>query len=260
VRLYYEVTGSGKPVVFLHPGIADSRVWAPQWASFAGSYRLLRCDLPGFGRTPLDGPVVRYGQDVVDVLEELEISGAALVGCSLGGRVALEIAIARPDLVGALVLVGAGLPIAEPSEAMRLYDEAETEAVARGDLAAATEANLRMWVDGPRRGPGDVDPAVRAAIGEMQLHALVQQVPRWDDLSAEWLVESVGDRLGEITVPTLILVGEEDAEEMHGFAAVFENAIAGSRRVTIEGTAHVPNLERPDVFDALVLDFLAAAL
>jgi pimeloyl-ACP methyl ester carboxylesterase len=244
----------------LHPGIADSRVWEPQWASFADSYRLVRCDLPGFGRTPLDGLVVRYGHDVIDVLEELEISGAALVGCSLGARVALDIAIGRPDLVRALVLVGAGLPIEEPSEAMRLYDEAESEAMARGDLDAATEANLRMWVDGPRRGPGEVDAAVRAAIGEMQRHALAQHLAHWDDLSGEWLVESVGDRLGEIGLPTLIIVGDEDADEMLGFAEVFEKAIPGSRRVTIEGAAHVPNLERPDVFDPLVLGFLAEAL
>jgi 3-oxoadipate enol-lactonase len=246
--LFYEVTGSGPPVLLLHHGIADSRVWEPQWKSFADHYRLVRCDFPGFGRTPL--------------LDRLEVTGAAIVGCSLGGRVALEIAIARPDLVRALVLVGAGLPIHEPSPAMQAFGEAEEEAINRGDLDAATEVNLRMWVDGPRRQPGDVDPTVRAAIGEMQRHAFAQQIPRWDDLGlqAEPLVEPTVELLGEIRVPTLIVVGDEDVDEMQEFARVFESAIPGSRRATIAGAAHVPNLEQPDAFDAVVLGFLADVL
>jgi 3-oxoadipate enol-lactonase len=261
--LYYEVTGSGPPVLLLHHGIVDSRVWEPQWRSYADRYRLVRCDFPGFGRTPLEaGPTVNFAQDVVDLLDRLEISGAAIIGCSLGGRVALEVAIARPDLVRALVLVGAGLPIDEPSPAMQAFGEAEEEAINRGDLDAATEVNLRMWVDGPRRQPGDVDPTVRAAIGEMQRHAFAQQIPRWDDLGlqAEPLVEPTVELLGEIRVPTLIVVGDEDVDEMQEFARVFESAIPGSRRATIAGAAHVPNLERPEVFDAVVLGFLAEVL
>ena len=258
--LYHEVKGSGPPVVLLHPGIADSRVWEPQWASFADRYRLVRCDFPGFGRTPLDGLTVNFAKDVADLLDELDISAAGIVGCSLGGGAALELAVGRPDLVRALVLVGAGLPGQTPSEAMRAYDATETEAIARGDLDAATEVNLRMWVDGPRREPGDVDVDVRAAVGEMQRNALTQYAPHWDDISAEHLVEELPDRIGEIQVPTLIIVGEEDVEDMHHFAGVFEAAITGSRRATIAGTAHVPNLEQPAAFDALVLDFFADVL
>ena len=106
VALHYEIKGDGPSAVFLHPGVADSRVWDPQWISFAGRYRLVRCDLPGFGRSRVESRTLNLGAEVAALLDQLEISAAALIGCSLGGRIALELAVARPDLVSSLVLVG----------------------------------------------------------------------------------------------------------------------------------------------------------
>jgi 3-oxoadipate enol-lactonase len=256
MTLYHEVEGSGPTVVFIHEGIVDSRVWNPQWASF-GAYRRVRFDLRGFGRSPIGSLPLTYARDVAELLDELGVSGAALVGGSLGGRIALELAIGRPDLVGGLVLVGAGLPGHEWSEVVRAYGQAEDEAVARGDLEEATEVNLRMWVDGPGRGPADVDPAVREAVREMQRRALELQAPFWEELDEKPLVEDVGARLGEVRVPTLVLVGEEDAADIHSIGDRLAREIPGARRASIARTAHVPSLERPADFDALVLDFLS---
>lgn len=260
MTLYYEVNGAGSPIVFLHAGIADSRMWEPQWTSFATRYRLLRCDLPGFGRTPIERLPVTHAQDVVSLLDELDISSAGFVGASLGGRVALELAVTRPDLVRALVLVGAGLPGVDWSAAVRAYFAAEDEAVARGDLEAATEINLRMWVDGPRRAAADVDPRVRATVAEMQRRALELQAPCWERLAEDPLVPDIAERLGDVQAPTLVLVGEEDVEDMHTLAERFATEIPRARLATILGAAHVPNLEQPAVFDELVLEFLADAL
>src|SRR5437588_2864530 len=141
--VYYELSGSGPPIVFIHEAIADSRMWEPQWASFAGRNRLLRLDLAGFGRTPIERLPATHAQDVVGLLDELDISAAGVVGASLGGRVALELAVARPDLVRALVLVDAGLPGVDWSEVVLAYGAAEDEAVARGDLEAATRNDPR---------------------------------------------------------------------------------------------------------------------
>lgn len=257
---YYEVSGAGLPIVFLHEGIADSRMWEPQWTSFAARYRLLRCDLPGFGRTPIESLPVTYARDVAGLLDELHFSSAGLVGASLGGRVALELAVARPDLVRALVLEDAGLPGFDWSDAVRVYGAAEDEAVARGDLEAATEINLRMWVDGPRRAAADVDPRVRAAVAEMQRRAFDLQAPHWEHLDEDLLVPDVAERLGEVKAPTLALVGEEDVEDMHRLAEMFASEIPRARLATIAGAAHLPNLEQPAAFDKLVLEFLAGAL
>ena len=108
MTLYHEVEGDGPTVVFVHEGIVDSRAWDPQWTSFDG-YRRVRFDMRGYGRSPIGELPLGHARDVVELLDTLGVSGAALVAGSLGGRVALEVALARPDLVGALVLVGAGL-------------------------------------------------------------------------------------------------------------------------------------------------------
>jgi 3-oxoadipate enol-lactonase len=258
VALYHEEEGSGPPIVFIHAGIADSRMWEPQWASFATRYRLLRCDLPGFGRTPLDDPAFTYARDVIDLLDELAVSSAVLVGASLGGRVALEIAVTRPDLVGALVLVAAGLPGHLGSETVRAYGEAEDAAVARGDLAAATELNLRMWVDGPRRSAADVDPSVRATAGEMVRRALELQAHAWEDLADVPLVDDLADRLGDVQAPTLVIVGDEDVDDIRALAQKLVDEIPRARLATIRNAAHLPSLEQPAVFDDLVLGFLAS--
>ena len=260
MALYHEVNGAGAPIVFLHQGIADSRMWEPQWTRFAERYRLLRCDFAGFGRTPIESLPLTHAQDVAGLLDALDISLGGVVGASLGGRVALELAVARPDLVRALVLEDAGLPGVNWSEVVRTYGAAEDEAVARGDLGAATEINLRMWVDGPRRGAADVDPYVRAAVAEMQRQALEQQTPHWERLTEDPLVPDIAERLGEVQAPTLVLVGEEDVEDMHVLAERFAAEIPRARLETVPGAAHLPNLERPAAFDKLVLEFLADAL
>jgi len=257
VRLHHELAGDGPPVVFLHEGIADSRMWEPQWSSFAARYRLLRCDLAGFGRTPIGRLPLGNAQDVAALLDELAFGPATLVGASMGGRVALEVALARPELVRALVLVGAGLPDHEWSKTVEAYGQAEEEAVRRGDLDAAVEINLRMWVDGPRRPAAGVDPAVRTAVAGMVRRALELQVPHWDELDEELLVPDVGARLGEVRVPALVLYGEEDVEDIHAIARRLARELPGARLESIPGAAHVPNLEQPAAFDALALGFLA---
>src|SRR5262245_51551089 len=155
MTLHHELVGAGPDVVLLHEGITDSGMWDPQWTSFAGRYRLLRLDLQGFGSSPITEAPLRHAASVAELLDALGIDGVAAIGCSLGGRVALELAIGRSHLVRALVLCGSGLPGHDWSEPVRSYVAAEDDAVTRGDLDAATELNLRMWVDGPARKPED---------------------------------------------------------------------------------------------------------
>jgi pimeloyl-ACP methyl ester carboxylesterase len=259
MSLYCEVKGSGAPVLFLHQGIVDGRVWDNQWVSFAPSFKLVRCDLAGFGRSPISDVPISHARDVAAALDEIGVSGAAVVGGSLGGRVALELAVGRPDLVRALVLVAAALPGVDWSQEMRAYGAAEDDAMAAQDLDAATELNLRMWVDGPGRTAAEVDPAVRAAVAEMQRRALELQAPHWEVVEEQMLVPDIGERLGAVHVPTLVLVGEEDVDDFQRLAKSMADEIPGARLATIPGTAHVPNLERPLAFDAVVLEFLADA-
>ncbi len=256
-ELHYEVAGEGAPVVLVHEGIADSRMWEPQWASFPPAHRTLRYDMRGFGESPITPGSFSHARDLVGLLERLNLGPAALIGVSLGGRVALEVAVARPDLVSALVLVGAGLPGHDWTEETQAGWAEEEAALGRGDLEAAVEVNLRMWVDGPGRSSGDVDAGVRERVAVMQRRAFELQLPVGDDAEEEPLVPDLAERLTEIDVPTLIVVGEEDRPDMHAIADRLAASIPHARRATIPATAHVPSLERPDEFDRLVLEFLS---
>ena len=239
MALYAEIAGEGPAVVLLHEGICDSRMWEPQWEPWSHEFRLLRVDLRGFGQTPLDPGRFAHARD----------------GVSLGGRVALEVAVARPELVSALVLVAPGLPGHDWSEELQAAWAEEEAAFEAGDLDRAVEASLRTWVDGPRRRPEDVDPGVRSRVAEMQRRAMELALGSAED-DEELFVEDLAQRVGEIRATTLILIGEDDQPDMHAIAERLEREIPAARRATIAHTAHVPSMERPREFDELVLPFL----
>jgi len=254
VEPYSEVAGDGPELVLLHEGICDSRMWDPQWEKYAQSHRLMRLDFRGFGQTPLEPGPFASARDVLGLMDRHGFERAALVGVSLGGRVALEVAVAAPDRVSALILVGSGLHGHDWSKEMHAIWEAEEAALREGDLDGAVDVVLRTWVAGPGRELEDVDPGVRNRVAEMQRRAFELQASIEDD--EELLVEDLAQRLGEIQVPTLVLVGEEDVPDIQAIAERLAREIAGARLERIADTAHVPSMERPEEFDRLVLGFL----
>jgi pimeloyl-ACP methyl ester carboxylesterase len=255
-ELHFEVAGEGSPVVLIHEGICDSRMWEPQWRPFTAAHKVVRYDMRGFGETPLEPGPYSHARDLVGLLTELDLGPAALVGVSLGGSVALQVALARPALVSALVLVGVGLGGWDWSDETKAGWEEEEAALERRDLDAAVEVNLRMWVAGPDRSLDEVDPEVIARVAEMQRRAFELWLPVGED-AKETLVEGVSERLGEIAMPTLVLVGDRDRPEMLAIADRLATEIPGAKRATIADTAHVPSMERPVEFDQLVLGFLS---
>jgi 3-oxoadipate enol-lactonase len=259
VGLYAEVAGEGPEIALVHEGICDSRMWDSQWENYTRGHRVLRLDLRGFGRSPLEPGRFSNARDLIAVLEEHGFERPALVGVSLGGRVVLEVAVARPELVSALVLVAPGLPGHEWSEEIKAGWGEEEAALEAGDLDAAVEVSLRTWVDGPRRSPEDVNPDVRARVAEMQRRAFELQLPFEETAEEELLVPDLAERLGEIGAPTLVIVGDEDTPDMHAIVERLFREIPGARSATIVGTAHVPSMERPNEFDAIVLPFLEEA-
>jgi pimeloyl-ACP methyl ester carboxylesterase len=132
----------------------------------------------------------------------------------------------------------------------------EEAALERGDLDAAVDANLRMWLAGPHRSLDDMDPAMRELVGEMQRQAFRQQEGD-DDLRVLRLEPPASERLGDVKVPTLVLTGDDDVHDIHRIADRLAARIPGAERATIAGAAHLPSLDRPEEFDRIVLDFLA---
>jgi pimeloyl-ACP methyl ester carboxylesterase len=256
VTVWHDFHGEGPPVVLIHAGIADSRMWDPQLESFGRSHKVVRLDLPGFGRSPIESDVVSYRGAVAEALDAAEIERVALVGTSFGGRTALEFATEFPERVTALVLVGSGIDDHEWSEQVEASFEDEEIALERGDLDAAVRPNLELWLAGPRRKLDEIPVDIRELVAEMQLQAF-RNTQGLDDLRADRLEPPASQRLDKIGVPTLVLTGDEDVADIHRIADRLAREIPGAERATIAGAAHLPNLERPDEFDRIVLGFLS---
>jgi len=162
--------------------------------------------------------------------------------------------------VASLVLIApGGALLGEAPDVLRSLWRAEGEALEQGDLDAAVEVNLRAWVDGPARSREAVDPAIRAFVGGMQRRAF--ELPAWDgDVAPESELEpSAAERLAELRVPVLVIVGLADWPPVVEVAERIGREVDGARVVRWPGVAHLASLERPSEFERLVREFLAAA-
>ena len=251
--LYYEVAGEGHPLVLIHAGIADSRMWDDQWNLFAEQFRVIRYDIRGCGRSPMPPVEFSLRDDLLGLLQLLGVEKTYLIGVSMGGGIAIDFTLEHPEMVAALITVCAGVGGRKPSDALIAKWGEVDEAIKSVGIPAANEIELQMWVDGPRRTPEQVDLTVRARIGEMNANnfAMMSEEARPLPLDPPAL-----DRLGEIRVPTLVVVGPLDQPDTLESGKLLAALIPGATRVEIEGTAHMPSMERPDEFNRIVLDFL----
>ncbi len=252
-RLYFEMMGMGHPLVLIHAGIADSRMWDDQFTDFAEHYRVIRYDIRGFGKSAMPAGPSSTSRDLYGLLTALGIARAYVVGLSIGGGIAIDFTLRYPEMVSALVLVASGLGGTQPSAEMRRADATVDAALERGGIDAAVEAENRLWVDGPKRTPDQVDPTVRARVSEM--NGALYRLPEVDAPRERLDPPAIG-RLGEIHVPTLILVGDGDVPDVIETANLLEQGIAGARKVVFPGVAHMVNMEQPEAFNRIVLNFL----
>lgn len=254
VEISYEVSGEGPPLVLVHAGIADSRMWNDQVPAFTEYHRVIRYDLRGYGRTkPVAGDFSHY-QDLHGLLQYLGVEQTALIGCSIGGAAAIDFVLAYPEMVNKLVLVGSGLAGFDPEvDPPSQWDEVVT-AWDAGDIARTAELDVQIWVDGPKRTPDQVESVIRDRIREMDVVALTNEASGLG--KACDLEPFAADRLSEIQVPTLVIVGDLDQPDILLISDKLAADIPNVQKTIMEGTAHVPNMERPQEFNQIVLDFL----
>jgi pimeloyl-ACP methyl ester carboxylesterase len=260
-QIHYEIAGSGQPVVFVHAGIADRRMWDSQFDVFAERYRVLRYDHRGMGKSSMPPGPFALRDDLYALIRHFDMTPAALIGCSMGGSATLDCVLEHPEVARALALVGAGVSgnTLEPGDEMKRLWEQVDELAGKGDLDGANEIELRMWMDGVRRTPDQVDPAVRALVREMNLASFTRDAEHQQGQSQPLEPPAFG-RLSEVRAPTLVIVGSDDQPLIVQTADILASQIPGARKVVMEGLAHVPNMEQPAAFNQITLDFLAEAL
>jgi len=255
-QIYYETTGEGTPLVMIHAGVADSRQWNNEFAYFAQSYRALRYDMRGYGKSePVDGEFSHLG-DLISLLDHLEIrEPIILMGCSMGGGIAMDFVLKEPSRVKTLIMVGSGpsgleLDVPTPPK----FAEAE-KAYHAGDLDLLTEIETQIWFDGMNRTPEQVDPAMRRLAYEMNHNALALEARKLGNRMPD-SPSPAAHRLAEINIPILVIAGEHDTPYILAAADVMEKQIRSARKVIIEDAAHLPNMDHPEIFQKIVKSFL----
>jgi len=248
-RLWMEVRGDGAPVVLLHSGLVDSRMFDAQMDSLEREgFQAVRFDFRGFGRSERPEAPYSHIDDAVAVLDALELERAALVGSSLGGAIALGVALANPDRITALVLAGSGVPGYEQwsPRMLSVWDEVD-QAMKAGDLERAQELDLAPWV---------------LTLGEPS-DDLIRRIARENlgvftiDEELELPRDALEPSLGEIRAPTLVTVGDRDIPEMLAIADLLAERIPNAEGpVVIEGADHLVPTRRPAEFDRAMLEFL----
>ncbi len=256
-KVYFDEAGTGEALVLIHAGIADRRMWDSQFAAFSESFRTIRYDLRGFGETLCPDEEYFDHDDLYEILDALKLDKAILVGASNGGRVAIDFALTYPSMTSALVLVSSAVSGYEPPAEIQNAWAAEDAAYEQGGAFPAAEIALRTWIDGPHRTPVDVDIYFRERVREMLL-ATYKLVDEEQQGEASELDPTALGRLSEIKVPCLALVGDLDFDSQKALSTLISKDVPGGQFNTIEGAAHLPNMEQPEAFNRMVIQFLAA--
>lgn len=236
LNTWYDEQGRGDPLVLLHGGLNTNAFWAAQIPAFAARFRVIAPERRGHGHSPdVEGPLTydAMATDTIALVSALDIGPAHLVGWSDGGVVGLLVAIARPDLVRKLVVVGANYDVSGVvPEVMTGFASMNADS---DDLATLRAAYESASPDGPEHWP-----AVVAKFTEM--------VTTQPTISVE--------QLGEITSSTLVVAGDDDIVTLEHTAKLFR-AIPRSELAVVPGTSHLVAMEKPELFNRIVLDFLA---
>jgi len=256
--IYYETAGtSGQPLVLIHAGVADSRQWNNEFHSLSSQFKVIRYDQRGFGKSePVDGEFSHLG-DLIVLLEHLEVEQPIIfIGCSMGGGLAMDYALAHPANVKALIMVdsapsGLELDIPIPDK-FKLVEEAEQA----GDLDLVAEIETQIWFDG-NRASDEVDQKMRNLAYQMNHLALShdsmglgKRLPNSEILAV--------DHLKELDVPTLAIFGSNDIPFMHAAVEYMAKEISNFGKVEIQNAAHLPNMDQPEVFQKTILNFIQA--
>ena len=253
-KLYYEIAGSGDPLVLIHGWSFDTRCWDDQFSDFSRSYRVLRYDLRGFGKSSLPKPGITYShtEDLAALLDFLRIERVHILGHSFGGKIAIDFALNHPERTISLILADAGMDVIgiTPSDEIVRWIGDTWKAGRESGIDKAKE----IWINGSPFAPAMKNPKSAKKVRQM-----IDDYSGWqwgNDDPYVGIPPFPPERLSEIKVPTLILVGELDPPDYHLMADIQKKYILGAKKMMISGAGHALNIECPEEFNRIVLRFL----
>jgi pimeloyl-ACP methyl ester carboxylesterase len=228
-------------------------MWEPQVAAFAKHFDVICPDRRGFGKSEL--PAMRWSPvaDLLRLMDHLRLKPAHVVGCSLGSMLAIDFALQHGERVSKIILVGPGIGGAHFG---KNYPEVFAEVRAAeetGDNDAINRAEMHLFLEGPRRPRGYVKQPLRDLFLDMNGSNFGVD---WETAPTDDLNPPAVERLEEITAPTLVVVGDEDVPTVFDAADLLMKKVPHARKAVIHDAAHLPNLEHPEEFNRIVLEFL----
>jgi pimeloyl-ACP methyl ester carboxylesterase len=260
-HIAFERDGAGPAVVLLHGGALDMRMWEQQ-LSLASDHTVVRLDARGHGRSSTATGPFRQCDDVAAAVQALDLGPAVLVGCSMGAAAAIDTALEHPGLVRGVVACSAGatrhsgLGQGDFRDPWLLGRFAALDAAAQAwDAAAWTEVYLEAGLVGPYRSFGDVDPDVVARCRKMINDTLATHITPGPGPTPT-PVDDAPDRIGGIAVPLLGVVGTLDSTDHLRMVRDLVDGVPGAEYAAIANAAHLPNMEQPAEFEAVLRRFL----
>jgi len=251
-KLYFETAGEGHPLVLIHGGLMDSRMWDGQMEYFSQHFQVIRYDIRGYGRS--EGSQERFShiEDLLVLFEFLKIDKAHILGLSMGGMIAIDFVLEYPDKSTSLIPVASALNgylYKDAENLIQKYTDIIKTAKEKG-LEAAAELVLEM----PYFAPITRDQSMTVKLMEMIKHNFNNWSLPQDN--AIWPQPLSIQRIASIKIPTLVLAGDSDVSDILGVADVLANKIPGAKKVLIPGAGHHLNLENPVAFNQIVVEFL----
>ena len=257
-KLAYDVGGSGRPIVLIHEGIADRRMWNREFARLSHDHRVVRYDLRGYGGSTPATSEYSPVADLLALMDHLGFSRPLIVGPSVGGKISLDLALAHPDRVGALLLIAPGysgmdydhVPGGKATfERDETLSKAASDAWAAGDLAGATEQLRQLWASA--LAGSDLD-LFRTMVRDNAKEVFEERSGRFETREGA----PAAGRLKDVRAPTRILAGDRDNPAMPHLAKFLARGIPGATVEIVPGADHLLNLSRPAAFDAAVREIV----
>ena len=255
-RLHAVADGDGPPILLVHAGIVDLRYWDPIVPFLADAgYRAVRYDTRGFGQSTTEDVEFSNRADLRAVLDAFGIGSAAFVGNSRGAIIALDTIIESPERAVAFIWVAGGIGgyEAESTPEEEAIFERAMALEATNDPEALADIEAGLWVDGILQPPGRAPSWIREAVRDMDLPLL--QPDRVTGRPVP-LDPQANERLGDVAIPVLAVVGTLDTTDTRNSAIRLEAAVPGARRVVIPDVAHMIGMEAPERLAGLIVDLV----